>query len=394
MIEIPLENKLIGSSSPKSMSRQLEDIAKIIRKAGLERKKLAECLTRANNLLADLPIHYKDMICEEEFLYQEVTQSDLNGLTICGIDGGLIAKSLLGADVLLIRAIAVVFTYGKEGIFKTTYFPSKLPELKLGIYTEALGSREFDSIAGLMRIQRELDTAFDLLSTERKHIDVIIMDGALRSVIHSYKRSSRNPEFQKQAIILQKKLKEFLTLADKEDTLIAWSIKDSRTSEFLTFLGRILPYLASNISGLLDIDYRKVLNTSRDIDLFYFLLPLRARSFVMHLEEEKNPLDPTLETSIYSFFLKCAPYDAPLRIEFAYPRSKKHIPKIVNKIASVLLPLSQFHVGYSVPAPIVEADGRARIRLEEFETIVGMLQRRTNQPGLWVQRRNRSPFKF
>ncbi len=394
MIEIPLQSRSIGGSTPRSLTQQLEDIAKVIRKAGLERKKLADCLTKANGLFNDLSLHYKDKICEEEFVYQEVIQSDLNGLTVCGVDGGLIVKSLLGADVLLTRAIAVVITYGRKGIFKATYFPSKLPELKFMLSTEAMRGGEFDTLAGIMRTHQELETAYRLLSAEDKHVDIIIMDGALRSVINSYQRSSGNQEVQKHAAALQNTLQKFLNLADEQDTLIAWCIKDSKTSEFLTFLGRTLPSLASNISGLLDIDYRKILKTSRDIEIFYFLLPLGYRSFVMQLGEEGRPLDPTLDTSIYTFFLRCAPYDAPLRIELAYPQSKKHVPNIANKIASVILPLSQFHAGYSVPAPIVEADGRARIRNEEFSTIIGILQRRSLQPGIWMQRRERSPFKF
>ena len=71
--------------------------------------------------------------------------------------------------------------------------------------------------------------------------------------------------------------------------------------------------------------------------------------------------------------------------------------KNATDISKVVISLSEFNQNYSLPAPIIEADARARINLEDFELILDYIRNQTfnydSIEGLKL-RRSRSPFKF
>jgi hypothetical protein len=94
--------------------------------------------------------------------------------------------------------------------------------------------------------------------------------------------------------------------------------------------------------------------------------------------------------------LKPVPFDTPLRVEVFQPKTRNQIDLIneINVIGETILPLSQYNKTYGIPAPIVEADARAKIKEAEIDTLFQMLKTRFPIPEVMLRRRERSPWKF
>ena len=100
--------------------------------------------------------------------------------------------------------------------------------------------------------------------------------------------------------------------------------------------------------------------------------------------------------ALYAYYLKTVPFDIPLRIEIFQPlhRYQTDLIKEINAISEAILPISQYNKNYGIPAPIVEADARAKIKEKELEALFQLIRIRHPTPDLWFYRRERAPWYF
>jgi hypothetical protein len=128
------------------------------------------------------------------------------------------------------------------------------------------------------------------------------------------------------------------------------------------------------------------------MDLFFYLLEPNIRSMAYYYQF-KMPKKFSQEFVLYSFYLKTAPFDIPLRVEVfqSNHRSQADLIKETNILSETILPLSQYNREYGIPAPIVEADTRAKIKETEVEALFRWIRNHYPSPDLWVRRRERAP---
>ncbi len=312
-------------------------------------------------------------------------------MTIGGVDGGYVTKHLIGYDLHLFRAIAVYSTFTNKKIIRTTYFPSKTPDLEIQLNNLNLSARDSEKYGSLLRSISELSTAAKAIQNTHKSIDLLLMDGSpfLRNP------GTSNELLSKFYLQYLDHLSDLLSIAEKSNTQLIWIVKDSRVNIFTSFLGKILPFITSNIPDLLTIDYRNIINRVRDMDLFFHMLKLNSRSFSL-INQDTLSEKINQEYHTFRFYLKTARFDIPLRIEGFLPihNSQKKILESFDLISETLLPISQYYQDYGIPAPIVEADARVKIKETEILDYIRLLRSFNNYPEFNVRRRERSPWKF
>ncbi|MFX1298643.1 MAG: DNA double-strand break repair nuclease NurA, partial [Promethearchaeota archaeon] len=120
---------------------------------------------------------YQDII-ESEFIY-EVKPIDLYGMQVIGIDGSIVAKSLHGVNLILTRAVAVLFKFGKEKPI-AQYFPNIAPTPNLIYNFDLFSSPEMDILNSLERLQEEIQLAIEVTN---RNPDVILLDGSILPLI-------------------------------------------------------------------------------------------------------------------------------------------------------------------------------------------------------------------
>ncbi|MFX0118404.1 MAG: DNA double-strand break repair nuclease NurA [Promethearchaeota archaeon] len=307
------------------------------------------------------------------------------------MDGGYASRLFIGFDIFVFRAIAVFSTYTPEGIQKTTYYPSKTPPLEISLSDVGLSSSDFENMGSIRRTITELQIASQILDQSTKKLDLLLIDGspALRKPLTSNQRILNY--YQTYLSILSR----LIFKANKQGVKLMWIIKDSRLNLFTKFLGRMLPFIVEKTPNLLSLDYRRIVNRSRDMDLFYYLLEANTRSMVY--QREFNIFrEFTQDYALYAYYLKTAPFDIPLRIEIFQSKHKDQeaLIKEINVISETILPISQYNKTYGIPAPIVEADARVKIKESEIDALFQLIRIRHPTPDLWFYRRERAPWKF
>ena len=392
---------MLTELSQVGFKSQIEHLAAQLHSLVLEKRKFAKVLRSGNSSLSSLPEKFIGDVAgineSQEFIV-DVPACDLNRFTCAGVDGGIQSASLLGVDILLVRAVAAVISYTQKGIYSTSYFRSRNPQPKMMVSMERFSTREFENIINLRRTYEELDTALELISDQNQHIDLLLMDGSLTT--STYFVYSENSLLKPLADNVLATMRSLIETSQKRGILLAFVVKDSRSSYFVEFMGKILPLLAERIPGLLKIAYRRVLRFSRDQDFMSHLLRVNTRSFCLRKGRLDLPGVDSSDFTVYSFYIKGSAYDSPLRIEFAQQEmgSNETIARIAdataNKISTLLLPLSQFHAAYALPAPIIEADARACLPNHAMDLILQMLRNRAPLLETTRKKRERNPFKF
>ncbi|MHA2223962.1 MAG: DNA double-strand break repair nuclease NurA [Candidatus Hodarchaeales archaeon] len=361
-----------------------------VAKFNSEKVKFCEILRSSNPDLTVSPPHIQNQMLDKQMITKLLPQ-DISGLTIGGIDGGYVSRSLIGFDIFFFRAIAVFSTYTPRGIQRTSYYPSKIPSLEVAVSETGLSSFDFETMGSIRRAITELQVASQILERTPKKLDILLLDGSpvMRKPLTSNSKILKY--YQTYISILSR-----LIFQSREDGIkIAWIVKDSRINLFTKFLGRLLPFLFEKLPELLSMDYRRIINRSRDMDLFYYLLESNFRSFSYN-RQFKMSKEFGQNFTLYAFYLKTAPFDIPLRIELFQNiyRKKSDLIKEINTLAEAILPLSQYNKSYGIPAPIVEADARSKIKEAEVDALFQLMRIRHPTPNLWYYRRKRSPWKF
>ncbi|MFX1285464.1 MAG: DNA double-strand break repair nuclease NurA [Promethearchaeota archaeon] len=324
-------------------------------------------------------------------MFTQLFPQDISGLTMGGIDGGYASRLFIGFDIFAFRAIAVFSTYTAEGIQKTTYYPARTPPLEITVSDVGLSSIDFENMGAIRRAITELQIASQVLEQSTKKLDILLLDGS--PVIR--KPLTKNQKILNYYQSYLSILSRLVLLARKQGIKMAWIVKDSRLNLFTKFLGQVIPFVAEELADILSLDYRRIINRSRDMDLFYYLLEPNVRSMAYYRQFNISKKF-SQEFALYAYYLKTAPFDIPLRIELfqSINRDQPDLIKEINFISEAILPVSQYNKNYGIPAPIVEADARAKIKETEIDALFQLIRIRHPTPDFWFYRRKRAPWKF
>jgi hypothetical protein len=329
----------------------------------------------------------------------KIEPTSLEGLVIAGIDGGLMRKRFKSMDLLLTRAIAVIFQFVPDSGPNVDFYPDAFPEPKAKLILLSMSGPELDQLASLERLGEELRVTIAAL--DKFHIDIILVDGSL--FYHPRDRpptgSAAEEKFQ-EVLALYRQL--YNKVAEKR-TMLVGIVKDSRSTRIVNTLGEIFPHMLrnpSNFEKMQGIDYRWLLKISRDCDLLDTFLEEGERTFAFRyaseLQQNSNSLNSDLTpwaSSIWVTYLKTARDDIPLRVEIMVKDEGADGIEQLNRTLSAILPLSYQHPEYGLPSPIVEADARAKISNNEARLVIDRLMALSGLTYSTLEkRRSRNPF--
>jgi hypothetical protein len=382
----------------KTLDKLLSQLVEEIERVEVTKKHFGKVMSLIKNKIniSKFPAIASDIIDSNFTLRLEPTS--LSGLKIAGVDGGLVRRRFRSMDLVLTRGIAVLFEFGPEEGPIVDFFPDPFPEPQIRPMLLTLSGSELDQLSSLERVAAELRIILSVL--EEFHSDLILVDGSL--FYHPRDRPQSGS-------IVYEKFQEVISLykqlynkARKKGTALVGIVKDSRSTRLTSFLGDILPHILRDpalFELMQGVDYRWLLKNSRDCDVLDTFLEEGERSFIFkyssELQNNSNSLSKDMNSwasSIWVTYLKTARDDLPLRIEFLSDNNKESIWKI-DKALAAILPLSWQHPEYGIPTPILEADTRAKITMNETQLIVDRLMALSGLTYTTLEkRRSRNPF--
>ncbi|WXG43218.1 MAG: DNA double-strand break repair nuclease NurA [Promethearchaeati archaeon SRVP18_Atabeyarchaeia-1] len=387
-----------GSRNPFELDETVKSIASEIRRLEEDRSKLATALRDVRRSLEFTilsPQIIRDIL-EERFSY-EVKRTDLVGLRVAGIDGGIVARSYQNIDLILTRAVGAIFTYRPGGKLEVGYFPEETPLPSIISNLMPSSVSDFELRASIERITCELQLAIALQDYAK--VDLIILDGSIVPQL-----SDRPPFYSTLGSRYRKVVDLYETLyrlCMDTGTLLAGVVEDSRSIRYMQILGRLLPHLIEKVPSLkkiLEFDYRRVVQQTKDADLLEKVLDPGERTSVFHYAESDSDYSAfgdfsskTWADLVNVFYLRTVEFDKPIRVEYLGTGSNKVLT--ARKIASAIYPLSCHHAQYGIPSVLIEADARAHLRDGDIEIIYEQLIEKTGNPLMLAKiRRERRPF--
>ncbi|MBI1978909.1 MAG: hypothetical protein HYS62_02480, partial [Candidatus Aenigmarchaeota archaeon] len=117
-----------------------DNLAKIISEMETQRKNVGNFL-RDTNSLTELEL--TDDILENKLIVQ-IPESNQENLKVAGVDGGLLKKSFHGIDLMLLKAVGVIFSYNWDKLTNTEYYPSAIPSPEPRTIMDPFSDLEFE----------------------------------------------------------------------------------------------------------------------------------------------------------------------------------------------------------------------------------------------------------
>ncbi len=356
-------------------------LAKLIGEMENQRKKVGNFLRESDSFTN---LTKTDDILEEKIIFP-IDTSNLHNLTVGGVDGGLVKKSFHGIDLMLLRAVAVIFSYNDNKLSTVEYYPDAIPTPEPKTVLDPFSDIEFEVNSSIERLIKETTVAREAI--EKFEPDFMLLNGSIvPHYIYVPEKGSMLYENYRRMIESYNKL---FDAVKQRKTILAGVIEDSRGVRFCELLNSIfLTRIHPNVPTELKI----VLSRTKDSNLLTYVLKKGERSFVFPYssDADKQPILKELDArkQIFSFYLKTAEFDRPVRVDFL---ADKPI-EIAEKIASVLLACCG-HESYGIPSVIIEADQRAKLSEDDLEMFyLDLLNKAGNISSLFEKRRNQRPF--
>jgi len=360
-----------------------EEFSKRIEEIENQRKKLGDFLrevSSSTNLALDREIF-------EEKIILPMESANLGNLKIAGVDGGLVKHTLHGLDIMLLRAVGVLFYYKDGKLEKVDYHPDAIPSPNPRVFFDPFTDLEFEINSNYERQLTEVNNAIEVI--EKFEPNILFLNG---SVVPHYteKPAEHSLLFPTYRKLIEAYVELFYKSIEKK-TVLAGVIEDSRGTRFCEVINERL--MAKVPNELLDI--KLLLNRTKDTNLLTYALKLAERSFIFRYSSfpEQHPIlkefGGKIANSIFCFYLKTAEFDRPIRVDFL---AEKDFVKTANFISSVLLALCG-HSSYGMPSVLIEADQRAKLSEKDLEMFyLDLINRVGNLPGLFTLRREQRPF--
>jgi len=351
---------------------KIREVSERISSAEAKRKKLAAFIKSSD---AGFPIS------------SLVEKAVPDAIKIAGVDGGIVKRSLHGFDLVLARAVGVCFSYRNGRIADVQYHPGKMPEPELFVL-EALSEMDWVHSASIIRQKLEIKNAIE--TAEKFRPGLLLLDG---SIIPHY--SDRPPKNSKARESYEELISLYTRLFDvcsKNGIMLAGVVEDSRGTRFCELAGeRILPKSDSESAS----DMKKTLERTRDTPLLYWMLNEGERTFAFPYsdiegESREHPLIKEFgkfADMMFSFYLKTAQFDRPIRIDFLGEE------KDANRFAEAILSISSHHSGYGFPSVLIEADQAAKLAEDDIDGVYEQILASTGPlPCISKLRRDSRPF--
>ncbi len=304
---------------------------------------------------------------------------------VAAVDSGFVSKTLASMDFTLVRAVGVVFNYSAGKLASTAYWPNLYSFPTPHLSNNALDRDELGCNQSLIRLREEIRTAQEMI--EKFKPDYCLLDG---SIVPQFADKPRKGSCV--ASLYKGIVSEFQNLyetAESNSCELVACVEDSRGKRFREIL-------QNELLARVQIMQPERLDWMFDHSLLDFLLNVGERSFAFRYSKStaEHPIlmDYAQEwgSSIYAFYIKSAPLDRPLRVEMLHKSGS--LTEHANKIASMVHVLSSLHKEYAYPAPLIEADLRARLKPEEINTVFNKIIDRLGRRTKLRLRRESRPF--
>jgi hypothetical protein len=329
---------------------------------------------------------------KDSYFTVKVPKTNIDGLKVAGVDGGVVHRTLNYFDIALIRAVGVLFLHQKDDKPQVRYFPEEQPFPDILTSIEPLSQNEIDTLISIWRMQKEIRCGISLVEEDMP--DIIMLDGSVLPFV-DYKQVNQSEFLLSQYRNLKTLYRRLYSLCEKNRIALCGIVKDSRSAILTNKLAALLPHLGKmpEFELLLKIDYRPIVKQLRDTDLLYQVLDVDERTFEFFLSNFNDDTDQDLKDfDIHCFYLKTAEYDAPLRVEFPLLFSNQH--DLAQKISALVIAVSRYNPEYGLPSVIIEADARARLQETDADILVDEISSKIGYSSFSLQRRrSRLPFK-
>ncbi len=265
-----------------------------------------------------------------------ISQVPFSG-TVAGVDGGISIKKIPGVTLVLLRAVSTVMKYDAGELKRTEY---------IGMGEPVVIADELD-VPGLHRLRKESSRALEAC----QRADMILLDGSLvlqpQDKPASTARKLYKEVMAKYTALYQESL--------DSGKVLAGVVEDSRAS---TLTGK---------NDTLVLSYK--LKPGEMTESFEYSKHSREHPVLSDLPEE--------HAKRIRFFYYRPNNDLPIRVEY-YDNGKFRPEDLAAWLTSLAV-----SPDYGIPAPIIEADLRAKIKIKEAEgywASMGLKPRRERRP--------------
>ena len=301
---------------------------------------------------------------------------------VAGVDSGFVAKRLASVDIVLIRAMGVLFDYKDGKLDSAKYYPGffRFPEPHMS--NKALELDEAEQNKSLMRLKEEVNSCKALIKEHSPKYCFI--DGSIIPQYQDKPRKDSKITDNYHGIIHE--FESLYELAEKNNCILIATVEDSRGSRFVSILQDYVlkkEGINENLSGMFDSSF-----------LDYFLsVGERSCAFSYTKNIKQHPVlsdfSEKWSNSIHALYIKPSAFDKPLRIEFI---SKKNLKENANEVARVAFALSSLHREYAYPSVLIEADMHAKLKPEEIEIVFNKIMDKVGNSVKIKMRRDNRPF--
>ncbi|MBR9689645.1 MAG: DNA double-strand break repair nuclease NurA [Candidatus Altiarchaeota archaeon] len=308
----------------------------------------------------------------DDKILNSVKSGTLN-VAVGGVDGGLLTKSFHGIDLVITRAVGVLFNYKNGQVVSSKIFPQKMPFI-----SEVNSGDEGELIvtASLYRMREELLKTVELVEASRPNY--VFTDGPLYP--HPSTRVAKNSHLKKLYAEVVSLYNQLNKVCEESGTQLVGIVEDSRSRYFASVLfDKIVPNLPENSRKLFSNN-----NVFRDTALLYDALKKGERTATFKIS---NIQDLQYKHQVFGFYIRTAKYDRPLRVELSSSDPGKH----VSDIATLVYDLAAFP-RYGLPSVLVEADLRAKLKKTYMEYIRRTLFSKSHSPLIMSLRRDNRPL--
>ncbi len=321
--------------------------------------------------------------CSDEKIINSIEIIKEQNLSFAGVDSGFVNQQLNFANITIIKEMGALFEYEKSKLKKTTYFPKAYSLPKPYLTTSALELEEVMWNTSILRLEKEIGLS-SLIVGQTNQLDFMLLDG---SILPQY--LSKPSKDSKLLSVYNKMIEQFINLykiSKEKKVYLVGCIEDCRADRFFRFLQE-------------KVLNKKINNDLYDPFLVFSLLEKNQRTCVMKYTDniKEHPilkdLPEEISNNLYVCYVKLSEHDYPLRLEFIYFKEfglslKEYTDYLVSNISSI----SNFNKKYIYPAPLIEADIRSRLKLQEIESITISILERTRRYGFRLPRRESRIF--
>lgn len=304
---------------------------------------------------------------------------------IAAADSGFVSKPLHSIDLVLVRAVGVLFDYQNSIVRSAQYFPSFFDFPHPFLSNHALDLAELDLSTSFLRLREEIRVARQIIVEQKPGF--FLVDGSL--VPQYAEKPRRDSKLSGHYELVVRDFLDLYKTAQENNTELVGCVKDSRGSRFANILREtVLPFFGAHnppgLDGILD-----------SVLLDHVLAPGErsfAFSYAKNISEHAILQDfGEWGKQVYACYVKPSPLDRPLRFEFMHAPSES-LTEHANRVSSVLFELSSLHREFAFPSVLIEADLRARLKPHEIDIVFNRICDKLNKRLHLQLRRNSRPF--